>query len=135
MKKLLKKPSKCDDEYFYQNISWIKVTLISLGVTGRVAFDDNADRQPDYWLWSYGSQQSVFEPVVKLSIIGDKSEVVIKSSVLFLFCLMNHHWLSDFSGDGWYSNTIHECIWLHLILIDERIQMCLKLRATMVKTL
>ena len=63
----------------------IQVVLISLGITGRVALDDNADRQPDYWLWSYGSQQSVFELVVKLSITGDKSEVVIKSSVLFFF--------------------------------------------------
>ena len=36
------------------------------GMTGKVVLDENADREPDYWVWSYKPGRVKLEPFLKV---------------------------------------------------------------------
>ena len=36
------------------------------GMTGTVMIDDKGDRDPDYWMWSFGPGQEQYEPFMKI---------------------------------------------------------------------
>ena len=45
------------------------------GITGLVQMDDNADRQPDFWLWYNGPDVEVMTPFMELVMTNPEGEV------------------------------------------------------------
>ena len=44
----------------YENHKFL--TCFIIGITGTVLLDDNADREPNYWVWSYGPKDDELTP-------------------------------------------------------------------------
>ena len=45
-----------------------------IGLTGTVIIDNQGDRDPDYWMWSFGPGKEAFEPMLKIQLaqpLGD----------------------------------------------------------------
>ncbi len=55
------------------NVSKNVLHCIIIGVTGRVSLDENADRQPDYWVWSLDTQTKIFQPRIKIFVEGTEA--------------------------------------------------------------
>ena len=45
-----------------------ETVLFNTGKTGKVVLDQNADREPDYWVWSYAPGREKFEPFLKVGM-------------------------------------------------------------------
>ena len=49
--------------------------MIFIGMSGEVVLDDNADREPDYWLWHFGEDMEQFEHWTDINMTDPPGEV------------------------------------------------------------
>ena len=48
------------------------------GITGQVKLDDNADRDPNYWLWMFNPEVETFQFWTAIEMTREDGEVVKK---------------------------------------------------------
>ena len=58
------------------------------GMTGTVMIDDKGDRDPDYWMWSFGPGQEQYEPFMKILLTKPPGQQVrfLVLTTLSIFC-------------------------------------------------
>ena len=53
------------------------------GMTGTVMIDDKGDRDPDYWMWSFGPGQEQYEPFMKILLTKPPGQQVRRRDFQF----------------------------------------------------
>ena len=56
-----------------------------IGITGLVQMDDNADRQPDFWLWYNGPDVEAMTPFMELVMTNPEGEVEYSLRIIKVF--------------------------------------------------